>query len=101
MPGGADWWWTRSPGGTFPDTAANIVPLAISLALITESAEENALLTANIGGDSDSVASIGGAIAGALRPDSVNEGWFEVVSKINEDDLVAVAMLLAAMRLHG
>ena len=82
----------------FPNKPENIVPLAISLALITESAEETALFAANLGGDSDSVASIGGAIAGALRPESVNERWFGVVSSINEDDLLEVAASLAAMR---
>ena len=72
----------------FPNKPQNIVPLAISLALITESAEETALFAANLGGDSDSVASIGGAIAGALGPETVNEKWFEVVSAINEDNLL-------------
>ena len=35
-------------------------------------AKETALLAANLGGDADSVASIGGAIAGAMHPESVN-----------------------------
>ena len=82
----------------FPDRPETIVPLAISLALITESAEETALFAANLGGDSDSVASIGGAIAGALRPESVNARWFDLVSAINGDDIVGTAMSLARMR---
>jgi ADP-ribosylglycohydrolase len=85
----------------FPDKPKNIVPLAISLALITESAEETALFAANLGGDADSVASIGGAIAGALCPATVNEKWFEVVSTINRDNLVDVAISLAALRSKG
>ncbi|MGB7723099.1 MAG: ADP-ribosylglycohydrolase family protein [Bryobacteraceae bacterium] len=85
----------------FPNKPQNIVPLAISLALITESAEETALLAASLGGDSDSVASIGGAIAGALCPETVNEKWFEVVSAINEDHLLEVAASLAAFRPRG
>jgi hypothetical protein len=80
----------------FPDRPRNIVPLAISLALVTQSAERAALLAANLGGDSDSVASIGGAFAGALRPESVHEGWFEVVNKVNGDDIVEMAISLAA-----
>ena len=72
---------------TFPDKPQNIVPLAISLALVTQSAQQTALFAANIGGDSDSVASIGGAIAGALYPETVNEEWFEVVSTINDGEL--------------
>jgi ADP-ribosylglycohydrolase len=83
-----------------PDKTENIVPVAISLALITESAEETALLAANICGDSDSVASIGSAIAGALCPESVNERWFEVVSSVNGDDILEMATSLAAMRPH-
>jgi ADP-ribosylglycohydrolase len=82
----------------FPNKPQNIVPLAISLALVTQSAQETALLAANIGGDSDSVASIGGAIAGALYPETVNEEWFDVVSAINKDELLDLAISLAALR---
>ena len=85
----------------FPDKPQNIVPLAISLALVTGSATETALLAANLGGDSDSVASIGGAIAGALYPETVNEEWFEVVTAINQDNLLDVATSLAALRPRG
>src|SRR5207244_6228267 len=82
----------------FPNQPQNIVPLAISLALVTQSAQETALFAANIGGDSDSVASIGGAIAGALCPETVNKEWFEVVNAINEDELLGLAPSLAALR---
>jgi len=85
----------------FPDNVLDIVPLAISLALITESAEETVLFAANLGGDSDSVASIGGAIAGALHPETVNNEWFEVVTAINEDNILDVANSLAALRPRG
>ena len=46
------------------------------------------MLAANLGGDADSVASIGAAIAGALRPDTVNDAWFDVVQAVNGDDLI-------------
>jgi ADP-ribosylglycohydrolase len=81
----------------FPNNSQNIVLLAISLALVTQSAQETALLAANIGGDSDSGASIGGTIAGALYPETVKE-WFEVVNAINKDKLLDLAMSLAALR---
>jgi ADP-ribosylglycohydrolase len=84
----------------FPDNPLTIVPLAISLAVITESAEETALLAANLGGDADSVASIGSAIAGALHPESMNENWFEIVAAQNQDNLVELAASLAALRGH-
>lgn len=83
----------------FPATPETKAPLAICLALLTESAEATALIAANTGGDSDSVASIGSAIAGALRPETVNESWFEVVRAANPDDVVvAAAVSVAALR---
>jgi ADP-ribosylglycohydrolase len=85
----------------FPNKPQNIVPLALSLALITQSAQETALIAANLGGDSDSAASIGGAVAGALCPETVNESWFAVVSAINEDRLLDAATSLAALRGRG
>jgi ADP-ribosylglycohydrolase len=69
----------------FPDRPETIVPLAISLALATRSAEQTTLIAANIGGDSDSVASIGSAIAGAIAPETVNADWFKVVKTINPE----------------
>jgi ADP-ribosylglycohydrolase len=82
----------------FPDTPETIVPLAISLAVLTESAETTALLAANVGGDADSVASIGSAIAAALRPETVNESWFGVVEAVNGHDVAAAALSVAALR---
>src|SRR6184192_2401092 len=46
----------------FPNRPMTIVPLALGLATVMQSAEEAILLAANIGGDSDSVASIAGGI---------------------------------------
>ena len=82
----------------FPNTPQNIVPLAIGLALVTQSAQQTALLAAKIGRDSDSVASIGGAVAEALNPETVNEEWFEVVNLVKGGGLPAVATSLAALR---
>jgi len=82
----------------FPDRPETKVPLAINLALITASAEQTTLLAANVGGDADSVASIGSAIAGALCPDTVNEAWFRVVQSVNGGDLVETAEALAKLR---
>lgn len=82
----------------FPDKPVTIVPLAINLALITESAEETILLAANVGGDADSVASIGGGIAGALHPITVNQDWYNIVERVNENDLISVVEALARLR---
>jgi ADP-ribosylglycohydrolase len=85
----------------FPTDAVNIVPLAVGLALVTESAEETSLLAVNVGGDADSVASIGSAIAAALHPAAVNPSWFRVVCSINPvecDALIELASALAVQR---
>jgi ADP-ribosylglycohydrolase len=84
----------------FPNNPAKIIPLAISLAVVTQSAEQTILLAANIGGDADSVASIGGAVAAALRPETVNEDWFRIVSAVNGEDILGVAAPLAKLRPH-
>jgi ADP-ribosylglycohydrolase len=63
----------------FPKGALTIVPLALALGTVMLSAEAAILLATNIGGDSDSVASIAGALLGARYPDTVNDEWYEVV----------------------
>ena len=59
---------------------------------------EAILVATNVGGDSDSVASITGAILGAMHPDTVNQQWYEIVERINGHDLMAIAGQLAALR---
>ena len=68
---------------------------------VMQSAEDAILLAANIGGDSDSVASIAGGILGAMYPDTVNQQWHEVVERINSHDLVAIANELAGSGTDG
>ena len=75
-----------------------VVPLAITLGTILDSAAVATLLAANIGGDSDSVASIAGAILGARHPDTVNEEWYAVVEAVNHHDLTSLADALAGLR---
>lgn len=62
------------------------------------SAQEAILLAANVGGDSDSVASIAGGILGAMYPRSVNHDWYSVVEAINDHDFVTIANELAPLR---
>ena len=82
----------------FPDTPMTIVPLALGLATLLRSAEDAILLATNVGGDSDSVASIAGGILGAMYPDTVNQDWCDVVERVNGHDLAAVAGELARLR---
>jgi ADP-ribosylglycohydrolase len=82
----------------FPNGPLTIVPLALALATLVPSAEDGILLAANIGGDSDSVASIAGGILGAMYPSTVNQLWYEVVERVNGDDVAPVARALAALR---
>ena len=82
----------------FPDQPLTIVPLALGLATVMRSSEDAILLAANIGGDSDSVASIAGGILGAMYPDTVNQRWWSVVETENKHDLVALGNELANLR---
>ena len=82
----------------FPNGPLTIVPLALALATIADSAKEAILLAANIGGDSDSVASIAGGILGARYPDTLPAEWYGVVETVNGHDLVAIADSLEALR---
>jgi ADP-ribosylglycohydrolase len=82
----------------FPRTPLTIVPLALALATLLSSAGEAILLAANLGGDSDSVASIAGGILGARAPHTVSAQWCAVVETVNGHNLDALADALAAVR---
>ena len=82
----------------FPNNHLTIVPLAIALATTMDSAEAAILLATNVGGDSDSVASIAGGILGARWPDTVNDEWHAVVERINGHDLGSIAGALTLLR---
>ena len=82
----------------FPESPLTIVPLAIALAAVTDSAEAAVLLATNIGGNSDSVASIAGAIVGARCPETVNDEWYAVVEMVNGHNLNALADALSERR---
>jgi len=82
----------------FPVHPMTIVPLALCLATLMDSAEEAILLAANVGGDSDSVASIAGAVLGSRYPDTVNQSWYGTVERINGHDLPALVDELSNLR---
>jgi ADP-ribosylglycohydrolase len=81
-----------------PSRPLTIVPLAIALATVMDSAAAAILLAANVGGDSDSVASIAGAILGARHPGTVDQDWYGVVETINDHRLASFAEGLSALR---
>jgi ADP-ribosylglycohydrolase len=82
----------------FPNNPLTIVPLALALATITDSAQVAILLATNTGGDSDSVASIAGGIAGARYPDSVHAEWLAAVQTVNDHNMAFVAEALTSLR---
>ncbi len=82
----------------FPNQPLTIVPLALALATVMRSAGDAILLATNIGGDSDSVASIAGGILGAMYPDTVNERWVHIVETVNQHRLAPLARELAGLR---
>jgi ADP-ribosylglycohydrolase len=55
-------------------------------------------VAANVGGDSDSVASIAAGILGARFPSTVNKRWYDVVEQVNGHDLMDAARALAPLR---
>jgi ADP-ribosylglycohydrolase len=81
-----------------PKDPFTIVPLALALGTVMSSAEAAILLATNVGGDTDSVASIAGAILGARCPGTVNEGWYAVVEAVNNHDLLSLGEELTALR---
>ena len=82
----------------FPSNPRTIVPLAIVIATLLESAQAAILLAANTGGDSDSVASIAGAILGARHPDTIDAQWYAVVERVNTHDFGSLANGLRDLR---
>jgi ADP-ribosylglycohydrolase len=82
----------------FPEGPSTIVPLALALGTVMSSAEAAILLATNVGGDSDSVASIAGAILGARYPETVNDEWYAVVERVNRHDLLSLAEALSRLR---
>jgi ADP-ribosylglycohydrolase len=82
----------------FPDRPMTIVPLALSLATVMDSAEQAILLAANVGGDSDSVASIAGAVLGARYPETVNQAWHDTVEGVNRHELLTLVEELVDLR---
>jgi ADP-ribosylglycohydrolase len=85
----------------FPNKPLTIVPLALGLATVMRSAEDAILLATNVGGDSDSVASVAGGILAAMDPSTVNERWYETVEAINQIRVVPIARELASLRRNG
>ena len=84
--------------GWFPNRPLTIVPLALGLATTMNSAADAILLAANVGGDSDSVASIAGGILGAMYPHTVNQQWYDIVERINGHNLSALSRELGPLR---
>jgi ADP-ribosylglycohydrolase len=82
----------------FPNDPLTIVPLAIAIAAVMESADAAILLATNIGGDSDSVASIAGSILGARYPHTVNDEWYGIVEMVNGHGLIALGVDLSGIR---
>jgi ADP-ribosylglycohydrolase len=70
----------------------------LTLATVMDSAERAIVWAANVGGDSDSVASIAGSILGARFPETVNNDWYNVVEAVNDHRLVPIAKSLADLR---
>lgn len=76
------------------------VPTAIGLFVAARGDPNRAVSGAvNLGGDADTVATIAGAISGALMGlDAVNQEWVETVEKVNHIDLHGYALKLVELQ---
>lgn len=83
--------------------ADQLVPAAIALAALADGDPNDAMtMAANLGGDSDTLASMTGSICGALRGVSAfDPAWRAQVERVNDVDLVAVAERLVSLRGRG
>jgi len=90
--------WTEISARCPSTHALAVVPLALGLATVMHSTEQSTLLATNIGGDTDSIASIAGGILGARYPDTVNQAWYEIVETINGRELEALVSALVDFR---
>ena len=80
--------------------------MPLALALATDAlGREAILLAANVGGDSDSVASIAGGILAPCILARVNQQWCDVVESVNGHGLAAIAVELTGfdidVEFHG
>jgi ADP-ribosylglycohydrolase len=82
----------------FPNDPLTIVPLALAIAVVMDSADEAILLATNVGGDSDSVASVAGAVLGARYPHTINDDWVAMVETVNGHGLTRLVADLSRLR---
>ncbi len=80
-----------------------LVPDAIALMLLAHGDPDRAMImAANLGGDSDTLASMTGSLCGALKGvQAIDAGWLERVEAVNGLDLGALAARLVAFRARG
>ncbi len=80
------------------------VPAAFAIFLAHQSAREAILCATNLGGDADSVASMAGALAAALAPDSLPVEWVERAlgrQKVSDLAEALYALRMGARRIRG
>lgn len=77
-----------------------LVPCAVALAHLAQGDPQRAmLLAANLGGDTDTLASMTGSICGALRGlSAIDPTWIAQVEEVNGLDLTSIARALVALR---
>lgn len=80
-----------------------LVPDAIALMVLAQGDPNEAMImAANLGGDSDTLASMAGSLCGALKGvQAVEAGWLDRVEAINDLQLGVLAERLVGHRLNG
>lgn len=80
--------------------ADQLVPGALALAAVAGNDPNRAmLLAANLGGDSDTLASMAGSLSGAVNGvGAIDAGWLATVERVNDIEVASIAERLVAMR---
>lgn len=80
------------------DSSVEVVASAFAFVFAFQDAEKAILAATNYGADSDTTASIAGAIAAAMYPKTLPKRWISFMEQVNNHNLTALAQKLFALR---
>ncbi len=88
-------WASLDASGLSGRGAMAVVPVAIAIGALSESAREAILAAANLGGDADTVSSIAGSLAAISELASIPAEWRDAVFPVGADSLELLGRRLA------
>lgn len=78
--------------------ACFLVPIAIAIAIHSLDAREAILIATNMGNDADTTASIAGAIAATIHPESLPGDWVDAMERKNNHQISELGSALIKQR---